>query len=51
MRRASLEEDQCPVARSLDAIGDWSSLLIVRGVRGLRRFGEFEKSQEWQRTS
>ncbi|HEY1743486.1 MAG TPA: helix-turn-helix domain-containing protein [Granulicella sp.] len=45
MRRASLEEDQCPIARSLEAIGDWWSLLIIRDAfDGLRRFGEFEKN-------
>ncbi len=45
MRRASLQEDQCPIARSLDAIGDWWSLLIIRDAfDGLRRFGEFEKN-------
>ncbi len=35
----------CPVARSLDAIGDWWSLLIIRDAfRGRRRFGAFQKS-------
>lgn len=45
MKRKSLEESRCPVARSLDIIGDWWSLLIVRdALRGLARFGEFQKS-------
>jgi DNA-binding HxlR family transcriptional regulator len=45
MRRTSLKEAKCPVARSLDVIGDWWSLLIVRDAfRGLRRFGQFQKS-------
>jgi DNA-binding HxlR family transcriptional regulator len=45
MRRTSLNTAACPVARSLDVIGDWWSLLIVRdALRGLRRFGEFRKS-------
>lgn len=45
MKRASLEDNQCPVARALDAIGDWWSLLIIRDAfDGLCRFGEFEKS-------
>lgn len=45
VRRRSLDEAECPVARSLDAIGDWWSLLIVRDAfDGLRRFGEFQKS-------
>lgn len=45
MRRTSLMGAECPVARSLDVIGDWWSLLIVRDAsRGLTRFGEFQKS-------
>lgn len=45
MKRISLEKDQCPIARALDAIGDWWSLLIIRDAfDGLRRFGEFEKN-------
>ena len=44
-RRKSWEEAACPVARSLDAIGDWWSLLIVRDAfLGKRRFGEFQTS-------
>jgi DNA-binding HxlR family transcriptional regulator len=43
--RRSLKGDYCPSARSLDAIGDWWSLLIVRDAfDGLTRFGEFQKS-------
>ena len=45
MRRKSLSGAACPIARTLDVIGDWWSLLIVRdALRGMRRFGEFEKS-------
>src|SRR5579863_988451 len=45
MRRKSLEHAVCPVARSLDSIGDWWSLLLVRdAVMGKRRFGEFQRS-------
>lgn len=45
MRRKSLERAECPVAKALDVIGDWWSLLIVRDAhRGMRRFGEFQKS-------
>src|ERR1700759_4025820 len=45
MRRTSLKTANCPVARSLDVIGGWWSLLIVRGAfLGLRRFGQFQKS-------
>lgn len=45
MRRKSLDDASCPVARSLDVIGDWWSLLLVRdALNGLRRFKEFEAS-------
>lgn len=44
VERTRFEEADCPVARSLDVIGDWWSLLIVRDAfDGARRFGEFEK--------
>ncbi|MBB3612825.1 helix-turn-helix domain-containing protein [Rhizobium sp. BK602] len=43
--RKSLSGDYCPSARSLDVIGDWWSLLIVRDAfDGMTRFGEFQKS-------
>ncbi|GAB2861198.1 helix-turn-helix domain-containing protein [Actinocorallia aurea] len=42
--RTRFEADPCPVARSVDAIGDWWSLLIVRDAfDGSRRFGEFQR--------
>jgi DNA-binding HxlR family transcriptional regulator len=45
VRRKSFKGDYCPSARSLDAIGDWWSLLIVRDAfDGIARFGEFQKS-------
>lgn len=45
MRRTSLEGADCPIARSLDVIGDWWSLLIIRdAMLGVRRFGELQKS-------
>lgn len=45
MKRTRLEDTFCPVARSLDIIGDWWSLLIVRdALGGIKRFGEFQKS-------
>jgi DNA-binding HxlR family transcriptional regulator len=44
-KRTSHKEATCPVARPLDAIGDWWSLLIMRDAfDGLRRFGEFQKN-------
>ncbi|WP_313084477.1 helix-turn-helix domain-containing protein [Atlantibacter sp.] len=45
MKRTRMANTTCPVARSLDIIGDWWSLLIVRdALRGITRFGEFQKS-------
>jgi DNA-binding HxlR family transcriptional regulator len=45
MRRTGFAKADCPVARALDAIGDWWSLLIVRDAfDGLRRFGDFQKN-------
>jgi DNA-binding HxlR family transcriptional regulator len=45
VKRTSFEDDDCPIARSLDAIGDWWSMLIIReALFGSRRFGEFQKT-------
>jgi DNA-binding HxlR family transcriptional regulator len=45
MQRKSLAKASCPVARTLDVIGDWWTLLIVRdALRGARRFSDFERS-------
>jgi DNA-binding HxlR family transcriptional regulator len=45
VKRICHEDEDCPVARSLDAIGDWWSLLIIRDAfDGNRRFGEFQKN-------
>lgn len=45
MKRTGFAKADCPVARALDAIGDWWSLLIVRDAfDGLRRFGDFQKN-------
>src|SRR5438270_1242614 len=43
VKRTSFEGDACPIARSLEAIGDrWSLLIIREALFGLRRFGEFQ---------
>src|SRR6195952_3172946 len=45
VRRTSFEKAECPIARSLDSLGDWWSLLIIRdALLGKRRFSEFQKS-------
>jgi len=45
VKRASFGNAPCPVARALDVIGDWWSLLIIRDAfDDVRRFSEFEAS-------
>jgi DNA-binding HxlR family transcriptional regulator len=45
VKRADLSHAPCPVSRSLDVIGDWWSLLIIRdALEGVRRFGGFQSS-------
>ena len=45
MKRKSFENAECPLARSLEAVGDaWSVLIVGRAFAGDRRFGEFEKN-------
>lgn len=45
VKRVSLWDAGCPVARALDVIGDWWSLLIIRDAfDGVRRFSEFQTS-------
>ncbi len=45
MQRKTFGNLQCPVARSLERVGEWWSILILRdAVYGLKRFDEFQKS-------
>ena len=45
VKRTSFEKADCPIARSLDSLGDWWSLLIIRdALLGIRRFSEFQKN-------
>src|SRR5882757_8157832 len=45
VKRTSFEKAECPIARSLDSLGDWWSLLIIRdALMGIRRFSEFQKN-------
>ncbi|MDR9875460.1 helix-turn-helix domain-containing protein [Pseudomonas allii] len=45
MQRKSLISDECPIARSLERVGEWWSILIMRdALHGLRRFDEFSRS-------
>lgn len=45
MKRTGFAKMQCPIARCLEQVGEWWTLLIVRDAfHGLRRFDEFEQS-------
>jgi DNA-binding HxlR family transcriptional regulator len=45
MQRKSFDEMPCPIARSLERVGEWWSILILRDAfRGLTRFEEFQKN-------
>lgn len=45
MQRKSFGNMQCPIARSLERVGEWWSILILRDAfYGLARFDEFQKS-------
>ncbi|MBV8636274.1 MAG: helix-turn-helix transcriptional regulator [Burkholderiaceae bacterium] len=45
MQRKSFGNMQCPIARSLERVGEWWSILILRDAfYGVTRFDEFQKS-------
>ncbi len=45
MKTKSFSQMQCSIARALDHVGSWWSLLIIRdAMMGARRFKHFEKS-------
>ncbi|HEX3410958.1 MAG TPA: helix-turn-helix domain-containing protein [Stellaceae bacterium] len=45
MRHKSFGNMQCPIARSLERVGEWWSILILRDASlGLTRFDEFQDS-------
>lgn len=44
MQRKRFEKDACGIARALDAVGEWWTLLIVReAMFGARQFEEFQR--------
>ena len=44
MRHTSFETMQCPIARSLERVGEWWSILILRDAfLGATRFEQFQK--------
>lgn len=45
MQRKSFRKMSCPIARSLERVGEWWNILIIRdALHGLTRFDEFQKS-------
>src|SRR5712691_8171852 len=45
MQRKSFGNMPCPIARSLERVGEWWSILILRdALHGMTRFDEFQKS-------
>lgn len=45
MQRKSLSGMSCPIARALDRVGEWWSILILRDAfHGLSRFDQFQRS-------
>src|SRR5712692_3765295 len=45
MQRKSFGRMVCPIARSLEHVGEWWSILILRdALHGLTRFDEFQKN-------
>ena len=45
MQRKSFGKMQCPIARSLERVGEWWSILILRdALHGMTRFDQFQES-------
>jgi DNA-binding HxlR family transcriptional regulator len=45
MRHVSLAAAPCPIARTLDLVGEWWTLLLIRdALLGARRFEDFKKT-------
>ena len=45
MQRTSFKGMRCPIARSLERVGEWWNILILRdALRGSTRFDQFQKS-------
>lgn len=44
MKRKTFADDACPIARSLDVLGErWTLLILREAYRGVRRFADFER--------
>lgn len=47
MQRKTLLPSECPIARGLEEVGEWWSILLMRdALQGLKRFDEFARSLE-----
>lgn len=47
MERKSFKDMECPIARALEHVGEWWSILIIReAFYGAKRFDEFQKGIE-----
>lgn len=47
MRHKRFDKMECPIARSLERVGEWWTILILRdALLGTTRFDEFQKSLE-----
>src|ERR1700739_480645 len=45
MQRKSFGNMQCPIARSLERVGEWWSILILRdAMHGMTRFDQFQRN-------
>jgi len=45
MKRMSFRKMQCPIARTLERVGEWWSILILRdALHGFTRFDQFQES-------
>src|SRR4051812_47135594 len=45
MQRKSFDKMDCPVARSLERVGEWWTILIMRdAIYGMTRFDQFQKN-------
>ena len=45
MQHKSFSKEVCPIARSLERVGEWWSILIIRdALHGFTRFDQFQKS-------
>lgn len=45
MESKTFADTQCPIARAVDSVGEWWSILILReALYGVTRFDEFEKA-------